>query len=187
MGQAGDITILLRDWSEGDESALDPLFELIYPQLRQIAASLMRRERPGHVLQPTGVVNEFYLKLVQQERLQVEDRAHFLSVAARFMRRILVDQARKNGTRKRDGGRPVVLTDDLSWFSEAAGPEMIDVDLALDELRGIDERKCRILELRYFLGCTNEETAELLGLSKATVDRDLKFAKGWVQDRLSPE
>src|ERR1700733_9293093 len=105
MAQAGDITILLREWSEGDSSALDPLFDLIYPQLRHIAGSLMRREKPGHVSQPTGIVNEFYLKLVQQRRLRLEDRTHFLSLAARFMRRILMDQARKNGTRKRDGGQ----------------------------------------------------------------------------------
>ena len=187
MCQAGDITILLREWSAGDESALDPLFELIYPQLRQIAGSLMRRERPGHLLQPTGIVNEFYLKLVQQDRLRLEDRAHFLSVAARFMRRILVDQARKSGTRKRDGGRPVVLTEDLSWFSEAVDAQMLDIDLALSDLRKIDERKCRIVELRYFLGFTTEEIADLLDLSKATVDRELKFSRGWIQDRLSPE
>jgi RNA polymerase sigma factor (TIGR02999 family) len=187
LDQAGDITILLQEWSKGDDSALEPLFELIYPQLRHIAGSLMRRERPGHVLQPTGIVNEFYLKLVQQQRLRVEDRGHFLSLAARFMRRILMDQARKNGARKRDGGRPVVLTEDLSWFNAAAGDRMLDVDTALNELRNIDERKCRIVELCYFLGFTVEETAEVLGVSKATVDRELKFARGWIQERLSPE
>ena len=187
MQPLGDVTILLGRWSAGDDSALDPLFELIYPQLRQIAVLLMRRERPGHVLQPTGVVNEFYLKLVQQKRLQVEDREHFLSLAARFMRRILVDQARKSATRKRDGGAPIVLTDDLSWFQEATGERMLDVDRALDELQKIEERKCRIVELRYFLGFTIEEIGELLGLSKATIDRELKFARGWVQERLSPD
>jgi RNA polymerase sigma factor (TIGR02999 family) len=186
MAQAGDITILLREWSEGDNSALDPLFHLIYPQLRHIAGSLMRREKPGHISQPTGIVNEFYLKLVQQRRLRLEDRTHFLSLAARFMRRILMDQARKNGTRKRDGGQLVIFTEDLSWFREAAVEEMLDVDVALNELRNIDERKCRIVELRYFLGFTVEEVAELLGLSKATVDRELKFARGWIQERLSP-
>jgi RNA polymerase sigma factor (TIGR02999 family) len=186
MGQPGDITVLLRKWSEGDEAALDPIFEVIYPQLRQIAGALMRRERPGHLSQPTGIVNDFYLKLVEQQRLRVEDRAHFLSLAALFMRRILMDQARKNGTRKRNGGQPVVFTEDLSWFSAAAGEEMLDVDVALNELREIDERKCRIVELRYFLGFTVDETAELLGLSKATVDRELKFARGWIQERLAP-
>lgn len=186
MAQPGDITILLREWSGGDDSALDPLFELIYPQLRLIAGSLMWRERPGHVLQPTGIVNEFYLKLVQQHRLHLDDRAHFLSLAAQFMRRILTDQARKSGSRKRDGGQRVVLTDDLSWVS-AAGERILDVDTALSELRELDERKCRIVELHYFLGLTVSETSELLGLSKATVDRDLKFARGWIQERLSPE
>jgi len=179
----GDITILLKKWSEGQPQALDPLFELLYPQLRFIAGSMMRQERPGHLLQPTGMVNEFYLKLVQQKRLQFDDREHFLSLAARFMRRILVDQARQSGSRKRSG-TPVVLTEDLSWVA-AAGAEMLDVDRALEELQALDERKCRMIELRYFLGCTAEETAELMGLGKATVDRELKFARSWVQERLS--
>jgi RNA polymerase sigma factor (TIGR02999 family) len=184
MGQPGDITILLRQWKDGEDAALDPLFELIYPQLHFIAGSLMRLERPGHVLQPTGIVNEFYLKLVQQQRLSFDDRAHFLSLAARFMRRILVDQARKTGRRKRSGGTRVVLTGDLSWVS-AAGAEILDVDLALEDLQKLDERKCRMIELRYFLGFTSAETAEVLKTSKATVDRELKFARGWIQERLT--
>ena len=184
MNDPGDITVLLRQWSEGNDEVLDPLFDLIYPQLRFIAGSLMRQERPGHLLQPTGIVNEFYLKLVNQHRLRFEDRAHFLSLAARFMRRILVDQARQNSTRKRFGGQPVLLTGDLSWVSEA-GPEILDVDRALDELQKLDERKCRMIELRYFLGLTADEMGELLGISNATVDRELKFARGWVQERLS--
>lgn len=183
MGQPGDVTVLLQQWSEGNEAALDPLFELIYPQLRHIAASLLSQERPGHTLQPTGVVNEFYLKLVHQQRLSFDDRAHFLSLAARFMRRILVDQARRNGTLKRLGGTRVVLTDNLSWV-HAQSEEILDVDRALDELQALDERKCRMIELRYFLGCTADETAELTGVSKATVDRELKFARGWIQERL---
>jgi RNA polymerase sigma factor (TIGR02999 family) len=184
MVEGGDVTVLLRQWSAGEDSALEPLFQLIYPQLRSIAASLMRQERPGHELQPTGVVNEFYLKLVQQQRLQFEDRAHFLSLAARFMRRLLVDQARERRSLKRNGGQPVALSDDLSWVA-AAGPEILDVDRQLTELQQIDDRKCRMIELRYFLGFTVPEIAELLSLSKATVDRDLKFARAWVRDRLT--
>lgn len=183
MSHPGDITALLQQWSEGEDAALDPLFELVYPQLRSIAASLMQRERRGNMLQPTGLVNEFYLKLMKQERLRFEDRAHFLSLAARFMRRILVDQVRKSGRRKRDGGQPVTLTDDLLWIS-AAGPELIDIGNALDELQKIDDRKCKIVELRYFLGFTSQETAGLLEVSKNTIDRELKFARGWIQDRL---
>lgn len=183
MDRPADITILLRQWSEGDDSALDPLFEIVYPQLRNIAGSLMRGHRPGGVLQPTGVVNEFYLKLVQQQRLRIEDRTHFLSLAARFMRRILVDQARKSGSQKRDGGTRVVLTDDLIWTGD--GQEIMDVDRVLNELYEIDARKCRMIELRYFLGCTAEETAELLETSKATIDREMKFARAWLQDRLA--
>ena len=184
MERPGDITILLHAWREGSDAALDPLFELIYPQLRHIAFAMMRRERPGHVLQPTGIVNEFYLKLVGQERLRIEDRAHFFSLAAKFMRRILIDQARKSSSRKRDGGQPVLLSDDLAWVREA-GPEILDVDQALNELQEIDSRKVRLIELRYFLGFTGHETAELLDISKATVDRELKFARAWIHERLS--
>ncbi len=183
MRPPGDITLLLQQWTDGEDAALDPLFEMVYPQLRSIAAALMRNERPGHLLPPTAVVNEFYLKLVKQKRLQFDDRAHFLSLAARFMRRILVDQVRASGRRRRDGGQPVMLTDDLLWIS-AAGAEILDINSALNELEKLDHRKCRIVELRYFLGFTAEETAELLNSSKTTVDRELKFARSWIQDRL---
>ena len=181
--EPGEITVLLTEWSGGTPDALAPLFELIYPQLRQIAGSLFRNESPGHVLQPTGVVNELYLKLVQQQRLRFDDRQHFFSMAARLMRRILVDYARRRDSLRRDGGVPVALTEDAAW-AEAAGGDVIDVDRALEALQKVDERKCRIVEMRYFLGFTSEESAELTGTSMATVERDLKFARGWIRDWL---
>lgn len=187
MHSPGDITVLLREWSNGNSGQLEPLFELVYPQLRQIAQSLFRNERPECVLQPTVLVHELYLKLLTQHSLQVEDRKHFFSLAARLMRRVLVDQARSESRQKRDRGVSVPLHEDLAWV-DAASPSMLDLDQALDELEQIDLRKCRMLELRYFLGFTAEETAELIGSSKSTVDRDLKFVRSWLYSRLeSPD
>lgn len=179
----GEITVLLKEWSDGKPDALAPLFELIYPKLRQMAASLFRDEDSGHLLQPTGVVNEFYLKLVRQQKLHFDDREHFYSLAARLMRRILVDYARQRDSAKRDGGTLVALSEDSAWI-QAPHVDLVDVDRALEELHAIDERKCRIVDLRLFLGFTSEETAEIVGASKATIDRELRFARGWIQDRL---
>jgi RNA polymerase sigma factor (TIGR02999 family) len=175
----------LHKWGEGDSSASEPLFELIYPHLRRIAGALFRGERPEGLLQPTSLVNELYLKLILQRRLRFEDRGHFFSLAARVMRRVLVDQARLEGRQKRHGGVRVPLHEDLAWV-DASSPEMLDLDRILDDLEQIDARKCRMVELRFFLGFTADETAELLATSKATVDRDLKFARGWLYDRLKP-
>jgi RNA polymerase sigma factor (TIGR02999 family) len=181
--EAGEITMLLRDWKAGDPAAIDHLFELVYPQLRQIAGSLFRGERTEHLLQPTSVVNELFLKLIRQRSLRFEDREHFYSLSARLMRRVLVDHARSEGRQKRDGGIPVQLQADLAWV-EGRPAEVIDLDRVLEELEQLDPRKCKLVELRYFLGFTAEETAELLGTSKATVDRELRFVRGWLNDRL---
>jgi RNA polymerase sigma factor (TIGR02999 family) len=179
----GDITILLRQWSGGDANALEGLFSLVYPQLKQIARSLFRGEKPENILQPTVLVNELYLKLLRNQSLKLEDRGHFYSFAARLMRRVLLDQARQENRLKRNGGLPVQLTEDLASV-DGASPEIMDLDRMLTELEQLDSRKCRMLELRYFLGFTADETAELLEVSKATVDRDLKFARSWLHDRL---
>jgi RNA polymerase sigma factor (TIGR02999 family) len=179
----GEITVLLRERGVGDASASEPLFEIVYPQLRRIAGAIFRGERPENVLQPTGVVNELFLKLVRQRSLRFEDREHFYSLSARLMRRVLVDHARAEKRLKRSGGTPVVLHDDLvsiDYSPEAA----IDIDRVLEELEKIDERKCRMVELRFFLGFSAEETAELLSTSKATVDRDMRFVRVWLLDRL---
>ncbi|MGC2162985.1 MAG: ECF-type sigma factor [Silvibacterium sp.] len=183
MDQPGEVTVLLRQWSEGKPAAIDHLFELVYPQLRKIAGALFRGERPENVLQPTSVVNELFLKLLRQRSLRFEDREHFYSLSARLMRRVLLDHARSEGRQKRDGGIPVPLNEELAWI-DAKSVEMMDLDRILEELELVDPRKCRMVELRFFLGFTAEETAELLHTSKATVDRDLRFVRGWLYDRL---
>jgi RNA polymerase sigma factor (TIGR02999 family) len=182
--QPGEVTLLLRRWSEGQTDSLDPLFNLVYPRLRQIANALFRGESPESVLQPTSVVNELFIKLVRQHSLQFENREHFFSLAASLMRRILVDHARSENRIKRNGGHRVALTDDLAWGWAMPSADLLDIDRALKELQKIDPRKSRMVELRFFLGTTSEETADILETSKATVDRELKFARGWLYERL---
>lgn len=174
MSPTDDITELLRRWSEGEPDSLDPLFNLVYPRLRQIANALFRGESPGSILQPTSIVNELFLKLLRQHSLQFENREHFYSFAASLMRRILVDHARSEKRDKRQGGLKVPLHDELAWVASMPSAELLD----------IDARKSRMVELRFFLGTTAEETADLLQTSKATVDRELKFARGWLSARL---
>lgn len=183
MPEAGEITVLLREWNAGDPVATAQLFELVYPHLRKIAGALFRGERPENLLQPTSVVNELFLKLIRQRSLRFEDREHFYSLSARLMRRVLVDHARSEGRQKRDGGVPVPLHPDMAWVN-ARPAEMMDLDRVLEELEQLDPRKCKMVELRFFLGFSAEETAELLSTSKATVDRELRFVRGWLNDRL---
>jgi RNA polymerase sigma factor (TIGR02999 family) len=178
----GDITVLLHRWGGGDSSALEPLVELAYPQLKHIADALLSGRLSSGVLQPTSLVNEVYLKLIQQRRLQFEDRQHFFSLAARLMRRVLVDHIRHEGRWERDCGPVVPLHEELAWVN-IASPEILDLDRILDELEAIDERKCRTVELRFFLGFTADETADLMGVSRATIDRDLRFVRGWIFDK----
>ncbi len=183
MPSTGEITELLRAWSEGETASMDALFEMVYPDLRRIAGALFRGERPENVLQPTCVVNELFLKLLRQRSLRFEDREHFYSLCARLMRRVLVDHARSEGRQKRDGGTSVPLHEDMIW-TDASPADTIDLDRVLEELERIDPRKCRMLELRFFLGFTADETAELLHISKASVDRDMRFVRAWLDDRL---
>ena len=185
MPGPGEITQLLHEWTQGERASSETLFELVYPQLRRIAGSIFRSERPENLLQPTGVVNELFLKLVRQRSLHFEDRQHFYSLCARLMRRVLVDQARSEHRQKRDGGPPLPLTDDMSW-SDPTPEATIDLDRLLEELAVIDPRKCKMVELRFFLGFSAEETAELLQTSKATVDRDMRFVRVWLAERMSP-
>lgn len=179
----GEITELLHAWTQGEANALDRLFEEVYPQLRRIAGSLFRGERPEHLLQPTSVVNELFLKLVRQRSLRFEDREHFYSLSAKLMRRVLIDHARGNARAKRDGGNAIPMDEGLAWI-DAKPVEAMDLDRVLNDLETIDARKCRMVELRFFLGFTAEETAELLSTSKATVDRELRFARAWLHERL---
>jgi RNA polymerase sigma factor (TIGR02999 family) len=181
----GEITALLRKWNEGDRKALSSLASLAYDDLRNIAQRHLRRESRIHTLQATGLVNELFLRLVRQTDINVSDRQHFYAFAAMMMRRILTDYARQTLSLKRPTGQAerVPLHDEIAWI-DAGGKDMIDLDRALAELEILDPRKSRVIELRFFLGCTNQETAEILGVVRATVDRDLQFAKAWLGRRL---
>jgi RNA polymerase sigma factor (TIGR02999 family) len=182
-----DITILLRKWEAGEADALEQLIPLVYPQLRQVAAAYMGREKRKDLLQPTALVHELYLKLIQQKRVAWEDRRHFYVFSARSMRMILIDHARSQQAQSRGSGIvPVPLNEALAWV-EIGSPELIELDMALEELHAIDPAKVRLVEMRYFLGCTAEETAALLDISKATVDRELRFIKAWLFQRLYPD
>jgi RNA polymerase sigma factor (TIGR02999 family) len=181
----GEITGILHRWQRGDQQALSSLASLAYPELRAIASGYLRRERSGHTLQATGLVNELYLRLAQVRHIQLTDRRHFYTFAAQMMRAILIDYARQHRALKRpDSAVRVPLHEEMSWI-DASSEEMLALDSALDQLEAIDERKVRVIELRFFLGCTNDEAAELLGVSRATIDRDLEFGKTWLFQRLS--
>lgn len=181
-----EITILLRRWEAGEPDALDQLIPLVYPQLRQVAAAYMGREKRKDLMQATVLVHELYLKLLQQKKIAWEDRRHFYVFAARSMRMILIDHARGQQAQSRGSGfEPVPLHEAMAWV-EIGSPELIELDRALQELQAITPSKVRLVELRYFLGCTAEETAALLGISKATVDRELRFVKAWLFERLYP-
>ena len=157
-------------------------------ELHAIAAGYLRQGSRQQAIQATELVNELYMRLARQRTAQFSDRSHFYSFAAMLMRRILNDSSRRAHALKRPGaeGVRVPLHPDLAWI-DAAGEELLSLDQALAELEFLDERKVRIIELRYFLGCTNEETAEILGITRSTVDRDLQFAKTWLYRRLHPQ
>jgi RNA polymerase sigma factor (TIGR02999 family) len=182
----GEITVLLARWKDGERSAFEELMPLVYPHLRQVAAAYVRRERNPDVLQATSLVNELYLRLLNQKQAAWEDRRHFYTFTAKVMRMILIDHARGNQAQIRGGGlQRVPISDDLAWI-DIGSPELLDLNRALDELAAIDTYKVQLVELRYFLGCTAEETASLLQISKATVDRDLKFVRSWLYRRIHP-
>ena len=187
LAMPGEITILLQRWRDGDQNARQELMPHVYPHLRDVAASYLRRESVEHTLQPTALVHELYLRLLQQRKAEWQDRAHFYTFAARTMRLILTDHARAAKAEKRGGGEAVLpLSDELPWI-DLNVEDMIDVDQALSDMETVDPRKVRLIELRYFLGCTVSECAELLGVSLATAERDLAFAKSWLYLRLGPE
>lgn len=182
----GDITLLLGRWNDGEASAFDELMPLVYPHLRQVAAAYVRRERNPDLLQGTALVHELYLRLLNQKKAAWEDRRHFYTFSARAMRLILIDHAREVQAQMRGGGQErVPLSDDLAWVN-IGSPEMLDLNRALDELAALDANKVQMVELRYFLGCTAEETADLMQVSKATVDRELRFVKSWLYRRIGP-
>jgi RNA polymerase sigma factor (TIGR02999 family) len=182
----GEITLLLAKWKDGEPSAFEELMPLVYPHLREVAGAYVRRERNPDVLQGTVLVHELYLRLLNQRKVDWEDRRHFYTFAARVMRMILIDHAREMRAQARGGGQErIPLSDDLAWI-DIGSAEMLDLNRALDELGMLDAGKVQLVELRYFLGCTAEETADLLHVSKATVDRDLKFIRSWLYRRIRP-
>lgn len=184
MPESGEITVLLRRWNAGDERALEQLIPHVYPHLHQVAAAYLRRESSDHTLQPTALVHELYLKLLKQRKADWEDRAHFYSFAAKVMRRILVDHGRAVRADKRGAGLdPLPLSEEMAWI-DLNSADMIDVNRALEELAAVDERKVRLAELRYFLGCTVSEAAALLGISTTTAERDLVLLRSWLYARL---
>lgn len=174
------VTELLLAWGDGDQTALEQLIPLVHAELRRIAVRYMARERAGHTLQPTALVNEVYLKLVDVERIKWHNRAHFLAVASRLMRRILVDVARSRRYRKRGGGAEHVAFDEAVLIDVGRGHDLLALDDALDELARVDGRQCQIVVMRFFAGLTNEEIASVLDVSPATVMRDWKLAKSWL-------
>lgn len=179
------ITELLQAWSAGDASARDRLMPLVYDDLRKRAASYLRRERAGHTLQPTALVHEAYLRLVDQRRIAWRNRAQFFGVAAEMMRRILVDHARADRAAKRSGMLSRVTLDPAIAVMQPVDVDVIDLDAALERLAAIDARKSRIAELRFFGGLSLKESSVVLKLSLATVERDWQVARAWLFDALS--
>lgn len=177
---ASEITALLVDWGNGDQGALERLLPLVEKELHRLAHSYMRRENPDHTLQTTALVNEAYLKLVDQKKTHWQNRAHFFGIAAQIMRRILLNYARDRHREKRGGKAVQVSLSEAVVVSLEQSEELIALDEALNQLALIDERKSRVVELRYFGGLEVDEIAEVLKVSPITVMRDWKFAKAWL-------
>lgn len=181
-----NVTQLLLDWRSGKQEALDSLMPFVYDELRRLAAHYMRKERREHTLQPTALVNEAYIRLVDM-KVSWQDRAHFFAVAARLMRRLLVDHARAHQREKRKSAGPTISLDEGIEVSFEPDSKLLAVDEALTKLAEFDQRKAELLELRFFGGLSNEEVAEALGVSRATVQRELRLAKAWLSRELKDE
>ena len=183
--QAAQVTGLLIAWGAGDESAFDQLVPLVHAELRRLAHRQMGRERAGHTLQTTALVNEAYLRLIDVSQVKWQDRAHFFAMSARLMRRILVDHARARQSRKRGGTTRRVSLEDAHVVSQERSADLVALDDALQALAAVDARKCQVVELRYFGGLSIEESAEALQVSPETIQRDWRLAKAWLQRELS--
>jgi RNA polymerase sigma factor (TIGR02999 family) len=183
--QLQDVSIILRAWSSGDRAAADELLPCIYDELRKIAAQYLRKERSDHTLQPTALVHEAYLKLVDISHVEWQDRAHFFAVAAQVMRHILVDHARARRTDKRGGEVQRIALDEAISFSKEPDVDLLSLDESLKQLATFDEQQARIVELKFFGGLTIEEIAEVLKISPATVKREWTMAKAWLHKRIT--
>ena len=176
----GEVTRLLQAWSEGDAAALNHLTPLVYEELRRIAARYMGREHPGHTLETSALINEAYLRLVDAQRVRWQNRAHFFAVSAQVMRRILVDFARARQNLKRGGGARPISLDDAVVAARERSTDLVALHEALDRLAALSSRQSRVVELRYFGGLTEEEMAEVLGVSPRTVRHDWGLARAWL-------
>jgi len=183
MPSSHDVTLLLKQWADGDANALTELMPLVYRELHRLAAGYLRKERDGHTLQPTALVHEAYLRLVQQGSTNLENRSHFYGVAARLMRQILVDHARRKRAGKR-GESFVVPLEEAIEFPLKQSQILLALDSGLDELEKFDPRKCKVVELRYFGGLSMEEIAQALDVSAVTVRRDLRMAEAWLHKEM---
>jgi RNA polymerase sigma factor (TIGR02999 family) len=181
---AQEVTQLLADWSRGDQAALEKLTPLVYEELRRLAHHYMERQRPGHTLQTTALVNEAYLRLADQSRPSFKNRSHFLAIAAKAMRQILVDHARAQRRQKRGGGAGKVALEEAALISPEQPTAILDLNDALERLATVDFRKAHIVELKYFGGLTQDEIAEVLKISAVTVRRDWVFARAWLYNEL---
>jgi RNA polymerase sigma-70 factor, ECF subfamily len=182
-----NITHLLKEWSDGDQRALDRLTPLVYEELRQQAARYLRRERPGHTLQTTALINEAYLRLIDAKDVRWQSRAHFFAVAANLMRRVLVDHARRRDAAKRGGSQIRLTLDEGLAVAKDSEVDLLAIDEALDRLAAIDEQQARVVELRFFSGLSVEETAAALGVSAKTVKRDWSVARAWLRREIGGE
>ena len=179
------ITQLLAEWSDGNQSALDELYPLVYNELHRLARRYMSRERKGHTLQTTALINEAYVRLVDQKNVHWANRSHFFAISAQIMRRILIDHARRHAYAKRGGGAQQVSLEEAAMVVPDRGSELVRLDEALKALAKIDERRCHVVELRYFGGLSNEEIAGVLKVSENTVTRDWNLARAWLYQQLS--
>ncbi len=182
-----EVTQLLVAWSDGDRAALEKLMPLVYDELRRLARRYMNREPAGHTLQTTALVNEAYLRLIEQKEVKWQNRAHFFAISAQLMRRILVSMARARQADKRGGEARQVSLDEAMVFSEERAAELVALDDAMNELAALDPRRSRVVELRYFGGLSVEETAEVLKVSPDTVMREWKRAKAWLYAELNKQ
>lgn len=182
--QSGQITQLLERWNRGDQAALDELTPLVYNELRNVADAYLRRERPDHTLQATALVNEAYLRLIGRKHSRWKGRKHFYGIAARLMRQVLVEHARKHKAEKRGGRRVTVTLEHYNEVSSTPDVDILAVHVALERLAGFDPEQARIVELRFFGGLSIDEAAETLGVGHATVEREWAMARAWLRNEL---
>ena len=176
---------MLAEWSEGNQAALDELYPLVYNELHRLARRYMSRERKGHTLQTTALINEAYVRLVDQKNVHWANRSHFFAISAQIMRRILIDHARRHAYAKRGGGAQQVSLEEVALVARDLGSDLVRLDEALQTLAKMDARRCHVVELRYFGGLSNEEIAGVLKVSENTVTRDWNLARAWLYQQLT--